>query len=360
MRCLSHPSLRRFLLGSLAVSAAAAAAAAGQPLPCGVTDPSGRTGFVANAAGGIDALDLATGDVLWDVKVARRPALAVDDRLFAWTPVGANGLRVLAFDRTHDGRRLLESDPVTLPDWVSVEEAPGRSFTARWRLEKGRLILDWEARAWFAGPHPTPEAEAQAMRQADGRVRFDLETGKAETGLAEKPSAGPPPPAELEKAVVRWRGPAGAGWAELVLDEAEGRRRLSLWSWDAEKVNSPKELFTGKRPLVLPALGDRFLCLRDATPCPDQGVASEDCKRYGWSIFSVADGGRLTQVPYEPGTEALSVVGPRVYALVAGPLAGPLDKPFVRPRSLKAFDLKTGKPLWQRPVEGKLIAPPAP
>ena len=72
------------------------------------------------------------------------------------------------------------------------------------------------------------------------------------------------------------------------------------------------------------------------------------------------DGGRLAQVPYEPGTEAVAVVGPRVYALVAGPLAGPLDKAFVRPRSLKAFDLKTGKPLWQRPVEGKLIAPPAP
>ena len=357
MRCLPI-TVWPFLLGTLV--AGLGAASAGQPLPCGVTDPQGRTGFVANAAGGIDALDLATGDVLWSVSEASRPALAEDDRLFAWAAVKANRLVVRAFDRTREGRRLLETEPVALPDWVNIEEGPGRSFSTRWHLKKGRLILDWEAKAWYSGAHPTPQAEADARRQAEGRVCFNLNAGKAETAPAEKLAAAPPLPAELEKAVIRWQGATkDDGAAALVLDEAGDRRQLSLWSWDSEKVNPPKELFSGKRLLVLPTLDDRFLCLRDACPSPDQGAAPDDKQRYGWSVFPVDGGERLTQVPYEPGTEAVAVVGPRLYSLVAGPLKGPLDKPFVRPRSLKAFDLKTAKPLWERPVEGKLICPPA-
>jgi len=49
-----------------------------------------------------------------------------------------------------------------------------------------------------------------------------------------------------------------------------------------------------------------------------------------------------------------------VFYLISGPFKGPINRPFVRSRSLKAFDLKAGKPLWERPVEGKLCAPPAP
>ena len=92
--------IQRFALMGLAVTLSATAATAGQPLPCGISDAGNRTGFIANARGGIDAVDLATGDLFWDVEGARRPVLAEDDRLFAWAPVKGNGLRVLAFDRT--------------------------------------------------------------------------------------------------------------------------------------------------------------------------------------------------------------------------------------------------------------------
>ena len=359
MRCIPH-AVRRLVFAWLAGNLTAAAATAGPLLPCGVADPGGRTGFVANSHGGIDAVDLATGDLLWDVDGAKRPALAEDDRLYAWAPVNGNGLRVVAFDRAQGGRRLLESETVTFPDWVSVEEAPGRSFTARWRLDRGRLILDWEARAWYSGPHATPQAETDARRQAEGQVRIDVETGKAETAAAETPAAPPPPPKELEKAVVRWQGATGDGQAALVLDEAEGRQKLSLWLWDADKVSPPKELLAGKRLLAQPSIDERFLCLRDASPSPDQGAGPEDRGRYGWSIFFADSGERLAQAPYDPGTEGVAVVGQRAFFLVAGPFKGPIDRPFLRSRSLKAFDLRTGKPLWERPVEGKLCAPPAP
>jgi hypothetical protein len=360
MRNVPHAALR-VVSASLAAALLAAEPPpppAAQPLPCGVTDPGGRTGFFANAKGGIDAVDLASGDLLWDLDGAKWPALAEGDRLFAWAPVNGNGLRVLALDRTQAGRRLLESEPVFFPDWVSVEEAPGRSFSARWRLEKGALVLDWEARAWFVGAHATPQAEADARRFADGRVRIDVETGKAESASAEKPAEPPPLPRELEKAVVRWQGEAGGGRAALVLERADGREKLTLWSWDVGSVHAPRELLAGGRLLALPTLDGRLLCLRDAAAGPDP-TAPNDSLQGGWSLFPL-DGGRPTRAPYEPGTESVAVVGGRAFCLVAGPLHGPLDRPFVRPRAVKAFDLQTGKPLWERPVAGKPCSPPAP
>ena len=39
---------------------------------------------------------------------------------------------------------------------------------------------------------------------------------------------------------------------------------------------------------------------------------------------------------------------------------GPIDRPFVPPRLLQAIDLKTGKLIWERPVEGKQLLPPVP
>jgi len=344
----------------LTASAAVASVRAGQLLPCGVADPGGRTGFVANSHGGIDAVDLATGELLWEVDGAKRPALADDDRLFAWAPVKTNGLRILAFKRTEGGRRLLESEPVVFPDWVQVEEGPGHSFTTHWRLEKGRLILDWEARAWYSGAHATPDADAKARRFAEGQARIDLETGKAAAVPVEQADAPLRLPKELEKAVFRWQGPVGAAHAALVLDGSAGQQRLSLWTWDAEKTQAPKELLAGNHLRTLPTLDDRFLWLREVAPNPDQEPGPDERKKYGWSIFSVDGGERVAQVPYEAGTEGVAVVGPRAYCLVAGAFKGPLNKAFVRPRSLKAFDLKTGKPLWEHPVEGKSCLPPAP
>jgi hypothetical protein len=345
---------------ALTVCSDGASAWAGSVLPCGVADPGGRTGFVANAHGGIDAVDLATGELLWEVSGAKRPALADDDRLFAWVPVKPNGLHIIAFKRTGGGRRLMESEPAVFPDWVQVEEGPGHSFKAHWRREKGRLILDWQARAWYNGAHPTPQAEAEARRYAEGQARIDVETGKVETAPAELQISPLRLPKELEKAVFRWQGPVGNAHAALVMEESDGLQRLSLWTWDAEKTQAPKELLTGKRVRTLPTLDSRFLCLREAVPSPDQEPAPEDSKKYGWSIFAVDGGERVAWVPYVAGTEGVALVGPRAYCVVAGAFKGPLDKPFVRPRSLNAFDLKTGKPLWEHPVEGKSCLPPAP
>ena len=107
-------------------------------LPGGITDPSGRTGFLVGPTGSIEALDLVTGDVLWTAD-ARRPLFAYAERLYALTADGPRP-RVRAFDISNRGERVFESEPLTLPEWASVLEGVGNTFAVRCRVEKGELV----------------------------------------------------------------------------------------------------------------------------------------------------------------------------------------------------------------------------
>lgn len=150
----------------------------------GVADHNGKVGFVPNTSGGIDALDLASGKLLWDTKAAPQPLLATADRLLAQklVPGKANQVRIVVLDTTQKGKQLLESQPVAFPDWVSVGVAHGRSFGSTARLTDDALLLTWQARAWYAGgARPTPEIERRARKAASGVVQVDLKTGKVRT-----------------------------------------------------------------------------------------------------------------------------------------------------------------------------------
>jgi hypothetical protein len=354
---MRHPS-RLVLLAALAVPAAFP----GEPeaarhvllLPGGVADLAGRTGFVANASGGIDAIDLVTGELLWQTAEAQRPLLASGDRLYAHTVGKDNHLRVLACDVTRRGAVLFESKPVTLPDWVVPADGPGRSFSMQCRLEKDHLLLTWETRTWPTG------VKTGERRQASGAFRVEVANGQVNE--QEPPAAGPRPPAELDKLVVRWQGQDGRGFKAVVLEEEGTLQKLLLRTWDraGSPVGNPRELLRGQRLLVQPTVDEQFLCIRDASSSPDNHSTDDDRLRFGWTVVSVETGEAVERAPFVPGTQAIALQTPRLYLLVAGLVRGPIDRPFVHPRLLQAIDLKTGKLIWERAVEGKQLLPPAP
>jgi hypothetical protein len=160
----------------------------------GVADPAGKTGFYPNTIGGIDALDLATGKVLWSSKEANRPLVVTDNRLFV-----QKGASVHVLDTAEKGKLVLEAKPLGFPGWVSVDVAYGRSFRSSVRVEGKTLWLSWEARAFYAGgAPPPPEIEKAERKEGAGVERVDLDTGKIESLDAEKIAAGKffPMPAE--------------------------------------------------------------------------------------------------------------------------------------------------------------------
>lgn len=322
-------------------------------LPSGVADLAGRTGFLANANRGIDAIDLVTGELVWQTSAAQRPLIASGDRIYAYTLGKDNHFRIMAFDVGHKGAVVFESAPLTLPSWVVTTEGPGRSLILRCRLEKDHLMLAWDAKT------SPPGVKGGDRLHAAGSFDVDLTTGKAKELPAEPAAARPP--VELDKLVVRWQGWVGNNFKALVLEEEETQQKLLLRTWDkaGNAVGPPRELLRGQRLLVQPTVDELFLCIRDASASPDNRVEA-DRLRSGWTIFAVDSGEAVEHAPFVPGTQATSVQGSRHFVLVAGQVRGAIDRPFMHPRSLQAIDLKTGKLLWERPVEGKQMLPPEP
>src|SRR5690348_16990571 len=79
------------------------ASAASVVLPEGLADAAGRTGYFASASGGIEAIDLASGKMLWQTHEAQRPLLLDGDCLLAQAGTKRNRLRILRFDPKHKG-----------------------------------------------------------------------------------------------------------------------------------------------------------------------------------------------------------------------------------------------------------------
>jgi hypothetical protein len=351
------------------------------PLPGGFVDATGQIGVFNTPRGGVQAVELATGKSFWQSQQAQRPLFVSDQRLFALAAVQApvvrglcfewrpqcqgphNGFRLVAFDLAQFGQVALESETVALPEWASLDEAHDRSCALRWSIENGRLIVAWEANAWYGGLiRKTPQEEAAYGRHAEGCVRFDLETGAFETLAAQAPPVASPAfplPKELERRVVRWQKTTAKQQLVLIMDEGPGQQTLSLHTFDlaTRQRLGVKALLSGQRLTVLPTLDEQYLCLRDPVPSPEIQARDEQAV-VQWSIFRADDGQCIAQVPFEPGTTTAAVYGSRVYFLISQRIDGLMDRPFVVPRSLRAVDLKTGTTQWEQPVGGKPSAPP--
>lgn len=158
-------------------------------IPGGVADANGKTGFVGAEQGGIDAVNLQTGQTLWHTDGKLTPLLAANGRVYALEPNGpANVLQIVKLDAAR-GRRTFQTQTFTLPAWVSTTEGvPGLTFRAQACLEKGALVLQWWAvkRMIFGNP---PAGGIPKPLTASGTVRVAA-TG---TGVTSQPDAAPSP-----------------------------------------------------------------------------------------------------------------------------------------------------------------------
>jgi hypothetical protein len=156
----------------------------------GIADPFDKTGFFPNTSGGIDALNLATGKVLWSSQKANVPLLTTPKYLFALKGNG-NQLRVIKLDTEKQGKLLFESLPIPLPTWASVETVYRRSFRSSVRSNSNGLFLIWEAKAFYEGGiQPPPGVIEKERKEKTGVERIDSNTGKIESLDIKKIAAG--------------------------------------------------------------------------------------------------------------------------------------------------------------------------
>jgi len=154
--------------------------AAAVPVPFGVASPDGDVAYVAGREGGIDAIDLGSGKLLWSSQEAFLPLLAVDGAVLAAAAVPdlKSAVAVLGLARA-DGSIVFESYPMELPGWVRLEVEKaccGGGWSAGGaQLMGGVLELAWSASWTCVGGIGILEDES-----AFGLARIDLETGSSE------------------------------------------------------------------------------------------------------------------------------------------------------------------------------------
>jgi glucose dehydrogenase len=160
----------------------------------GFVDTNTETAFVVNPAGGIDALDLKTGKVLWQTPKEETawPLCVAGNRLVVRIRDG-QGVRIAVLDATAQGRLLVKSEPLPFPGWAKPYHwldpiaTPGgpnasrqyesRSFISAERNNDGELVIEWKAHYSITRQPKFTSPPAYEQKQAAGTIRLDLKSG---------------------------------------------------------------------------------------------------------------------------------------------------------------------------------------
>jgi hypothetical protein len=321
---------------------------------------------VTNPSGGIDAINLTTGKLLWQVGATQRPLIVTGNRLFSLAPEEkrAHAARVVVLDVNQQGEKILASDPVVFPAWVSLDEIPGCVLRLEVAIDGHDLILRWEAHARYVGGAAAPPAIREKYKKdASGVMRVNQETG----GVTSLPA--PPAAPELLHADLKhvtssayYIGAAieeaplvvGNKLVALAVQESKGGEELVLKTWDAKtgKRFDPVSLRQGKGLVARVTDDKQYVVVQDEADTARDGKSPS-------LVFELTNGRPVAHLNLEPSIQAMTVLEPRLYYAVAQVSAKPTSG-LKQPWTLKAAELKSGQILWERPIEGARSKPPRP
>jgi len=324
------------------------------PLPLGITDQDGRTGYFAAGLETIEAVNLADGSLLWQTDALLRPLIAFEQRLAAQAasvPRKANTLRIVLLNVKRNGKQILASDPALLPDWVDCLASEPEIFQYRVRLEGREMVLAWEAHRRYSGGAPPPrQVVEQAARDASGEVRVDLETGriKAEavplwiSGATLREANSDPPSPDVIWHTEPWR--IGDRLAALMMKEEGLGQSLYLATWSPDSTATGAKLVelargTGMAPSLSP--DGKYVLVE-----PDEPEPGPRGPQRPWWIFETTTGRRIATVPHEEGAREPCIVVPRLYYVVREPARSSPGKAVGT--VLRVRDLGSGELLWER------------
>jgi hypothetical protein len=280
--------------------------------------------------GGVEALNLKTGEPAWATKEAAKPVSVVGDAVVSQAPpaAGANALKVVTLDRA-TGKQV-SSGTVDLPPGVRpmVQSTPHRTFTmAAAPSAGGEAVVTWQhterpKRALPPGtkdvlPPPggagAPPVVGGPGDTRRGAFKLNLTTG------ATAPHEGPSPPVAMAPPLTPGRLPGVAG---PQLPSADGTHVLARRTPDEPKkdANDP------------PGLPSRTMVVYDRATGQPAGEFRTPVQPVAFFVtdnrivFETAPFSRPDTAPDKKG------------------------KLVEEPAMVRAVDLKTGKQVWARPV----------
>lgn len=199
-----------------------------------VVDFAKGAAYVASAEGGIDALQLSTGNVIWKTRDAAKPLLVKDGALLAQGRPGPKGELTLVTLDTRQGAAKSRAQVALEGVRANLKNGPSHTFRAEAFMAADKsVVVTWAAEELtFRGMLPAPEdglapeksaaVSAGKGRSLRGAVQVDMTKGSAV-------------PMAFEKA-ENLRGPALAVRAEGIRVRGVGTTTRELASLDGQHV----------------------------------------------------------------------------------------------------------------------------
>ena len=306
-----------FLASIFADPSFAAPAKQGVALRDGVVVDAARSvAYVMHPQGGIQALDLRRGNVLWHSVAAERPLALAGNLLVAQAKPGDRGeLRVVAL--AVRGGALSSKAEIRMPEGVQadVAESLHQAFhVTAVPSQDGGILIAWETEAFSGLPAKREHrlgqmlgvtAESRANRQ--GTALFDPRAGRLSV------SAG-----KIARPAVA-RSLSAPGAAESRFSSADGR-----WVLASRLVD-------------------------DASDLP-----------YHWTISDARTGAVLGSLRSEASMAPFAVAGGRLIHVAQPEIRLENGKMVERPLRLRAVDLATGREAWRREIRDTAWRGPVP
>lgn len=283
-----------------------------------VVDAAAGAAYVMSPKGGIEALELATGNVLWKSRDAARPLLVRNGTLLAQaSPDGPGKLVLVVLDTRQGAARQRVSLPIPASLRANPVDGPSQSFRTHAFAAEDSAVVTWTAQDGRSLQGILPPTEEPTSTDSAAPVNA--------TGAAQ---AGPQP--------------------------LRGAARLDLGTGRAVAMKYEEALQTQAVSVRTPF--NRAADLRQLGSLDGQHILrSERSKngslatRYRWTITDKA-GATVGTVEAPVSMAPFVVSGTRLF-YVAQPLARKEGTRMIQePLRLRSLDLQTGAELWNQPV----------
>jgi PQQ-like domain len=290
-----------------------------------VIDVDGGAAYVMSPQGGIDALDLATGNVIWKSTAAAKPLLVKGGTLVAQGRSGRSGeLVIVALDAKRGAARERVDVEIPAALRAQVADGPSRTFRVQAFSAADSVIVTWTAGDRYpvqgallvpepAGAPPTdnPSNKRAAAQPMSGAARLDLTAGRA---------------------------------VAMPYEQAQELRTSAVAEKAGRQVDGPRQLTS---------LDGRY------TLHSERSGEDKLWAPYRWTVTDAA--GRTVGTVDAPVSMAPFVVAGSRILYVAQPVVRVEGKKMIEePLRLRALDLKTGAEMWTAVVTDTAYRGPSP
>jgi hypothetical protein len=315
-----------------------------------IADPAAERLYLMNSQGGIDAIGLASGNLLWTSRAAGKPLAVFDDRLAAQAdPTGGSSSLPIVLLDTKSGR-VVSNIAIPMPPGVmppSINDKMGTSSSVKARADHDGLLVWWTITGRGISPIPGPVN----VRNYSGAALINLHTNsvttlasdQADAMLRGKTSAATPSLSGAEGVYFPPQRVDGL-FVSVKLGSASVGQPAVLKRWRADGGEPLPDIELGPGFVASSISADRSLFLSVSDSTPGQG--------YLWSLYSIADWKRVAEVHLADSASPF-FVWHSILIYKAMPAAE-------EPTRLRGLNLKTGTQIWTRALRDTAYHGPYP